>query len=118
MKKERITLQPDVHERVLIKDGKKFRLVKEVVGKDHHVKKIIFEEYDEKDWNKRVNKLVTYLANKSKLSTKDILKSVINSVTYKELGKLEKEMKNKSKVKIQKGCIGLKMGKAEIFISD
>ena len=117
-KKERLVFLPDVRERVLIKDGKKFRLIEEVIGKDEHVKKVIFEEFDEEKHNRRIEKLTNYLIAESKISIKDVIKNILMSVELKTLDKFEKKMKKKVKVRIKKGCVGLQFGNEEIPIID
>ena len=115
-KRERIVFKPEVGERVMVKDGKKYRMVEEVIGKDQHVKRVIFEAYDEQDWKKRVDRLADYLINKSHIGIKDVLKSVLNSVDMKTLERLEKKMNQRVKVKVKHGCLALTMGNANIQI--
>jgi len=118
VEKERIVFKPDVEERVLVKNGKKYRLIEEVVGKDGHLKKVVFEEFNEKAYNKRIDKLTNYLIKESKISIDDVIKNILLCIDVKTLEKLEKKMKKKVKVKVKKGCLGLKMGNADIPIID
>lgn len=116
--KKRLVFMPDVQDKVLIKDGIKYRMIEEVGGKDGHVKKVIFEEFDEADFNKRIDALAEYLVNESGLSAKDVLVSVLNGQAVNSIERLEQKMKKHRRVKIKKGCLNLRMGNAEIPICD
>jgi len=116
---ERIVFKPDVDEKVLIKDKKQYRLIKQVIGKDKHTKEIIFEEITPKfkeAWDKKINELTDYLIKQSKIEIKDVIKNILNSLDLETLNRLERKMKQKIKVKLKRGCLGLTIGNAEISI--
>jgi len=116
-KKERIVLRPDVHNRVLIKNGKKFRVIEEIRGADDHIKKVVFEEFDEEAHNQRIDKLAEWLVDESGLTVETILKYALKQLALSDLIDLEKKMRRKAKVEVTRGCMGLKIGNFEIEIA-
>ncbi len=116
-KKERIIFEPNEKDQILLKDGKKFRMLKEVVENDH-VKEVIFEEIDEPEYEVMLDKIASYLINKSGLDAQTIIKDVLRQSSTGYLNKLSLEVDKESPVKIVPGCLSLKIGKRIVEIVD
>lgn len=99
----------------IMRIGKKAYIEKEIlVGRDRHVKRVVLEEIDEKEWEKDIDFVVTNIikvANK-----KQILRQALKSMTLKEIGKIKKEILKGEKPKITEGCYCIRIGKTEIPI--
>lgn len=97
-----------------------YRLSKEVVGKDGHIKKIIFSEFDKVDYDENIAEIVDYIIHsvKSKLSAENILKDVLLNQSLETIDKLHKLVERRAKVSMKKGCLSVKIGNAEIPIVD
>lgn len=116
--KERIILEPDEKDRILVRDGKKFRMLKETI-ENGHVKEVIFEEINEDEYENQLDKISSYLINKSNLDAKTIIKDILRKESSESLNKLEREINNKSPpVEVVPGCLSLKVGKRIISIVD
>lgn len=114
--KEKIVFKPRQEDRFFEKDGKAFRMRKEIIGKDQHCKKVIFEEVDEEEWQNRRDKLANYLVNESGLTATMVVEDLLKQMSLDELEKIEKQAKAKQKVRIKKGCIGLIIGRTNIEV--
>ncbi len=113
--KERITLSPASNDKILTKDGKKYRLLREVI-ENGHIKEVIFEELDEAAYETQLDEITSYLIEKSGLDAKTILKDVLKQLDTDYLNKLSREVKKESPVEIVPGCLSLKVGKRRIEI--
>ena len=114
-KKERIILEPSEKDRILLKGGKKFRMLKETI-ENGHIKEVIFEEIDEPEYEKQLDDIASYLVEKSGLDAQTIIKDVLRQSSTEYLNMLSKEVKKESPVKIVPGCLSLKIGKKTIEI--
>lgn len=112
------SLIPDDGEKVMIMDGRKYRLKEEMTKKDGHCGRVVFTEFDEKKYDADLDSVVEYLLSNSGVTAQDILKDVLRKVSLKELDKIKRQVVKKDKVKIKKGCLSLKLGKTEICIID
>ncbi len=111
--KERLVFTPEEADRTLIKDGKKFRLLKEVI-ENEHVKEVIFEEVseeDEKALDERQDKIAEYLVSASNIDAKMIIKDLLKQMNSTMIDKLEKQVKREEPVVIEPGCLSLRIGK-------
>jgi len=113
-KKERIILEPSEQDRMLLRDGKKFRMLKETI-ENNHIKEVIFEEIDEAEYEAQLNKIASYLVSKSGLDAQTIVKDLLRQSSTAYLNRLEKEIKKEPPVEIIPGCLALKIGKKDII---
>ena len=116
VKKDRFVLNPDT--KVFTKDGKKYRMVTDITGRDGHTKRVIFEEFNEKKHESRVNALVKYIQLKSNLTVEDVLIDVCKDISLSDLKKLEQKIRKGSRVTIKHGCLNVRVGGHEISIRD
>ena len=113
--KERLIFTPGAEDRILEKDGKKYRMFKETT-EGHHIKGIIFEEYNEKELDEKIDKIAEYLTTASKLDAKMIVKDVLRRMDTSTLDKIENQVNKEEPVDVVPGCLNLKIGKREIWI--
>lgn len=109
---------PDDGERVMIMNGRKYRLKEEKIKKDGHCGGAVFTEFDEDKYNADLDSVVEYLLSSSGIKAQDILRDILKKISLKELDKLKLQVKKKDKVKVKKGCLNLMLGKTEICIVD
>lgn len=114
--KERIIFKPREEDQILLKDGKKYRFLKETMKENGHVNEVIFEEINEVEYEDQLDRMASYLIEKSGLDAKTIIKDVLRQSSTNELNKIENEMKKESPVEIVPGCLALKIGKRRIEI--
>ncbi len=112
--RERIVFKPDEEDRVILKDGKKYRLLKETV-EGGHIKEVIFEEFDESAMGERMDKIADYLVSASKIDARMIIKDLLKQMDTDAIGKLEKQVKRQEPVVIVPGCLSLKIGKRRVI---
>ena len=113
--RERLTFDPDEKDQILRKDGKKYRLLKTTV-KDGHIKDVIFEEIDEPEYEAMLDKIASYLVDKSHIEAKTIITDVLRQSDTSFLNKVMLEVNKGSPVDIVPGCLSLKIGKKKIDI--
>lgn len=114
-KKERIIFEPEAKDQILLKDGKKFRLLKQTI-ENGHIKEVIFEEINEPEYETQLEEISSYLINKSGLDAQTIVKDILRQLDSGYLNKLSIEVKKESPVEIIPGCLSLKIGKKKIDI--
>ncbi len=113
--RERLVFDPDEKDQILRKDGKKFRLLKTTVA-NGHIKDVIFEEIDEPEYEIMLNKIASYLVDKSHIDAKTIIIDVLRQSDTDFLNKVMREVEKGSSVDIIPGCLSLKIGKKKIDI--
>jgi hypothetical protein len=116
--KNQLIIKSDRDDRTFVLNGKKYRLVRVIVTKKDHLKGSVFEQVDEKKYKKRLEALSDYLITGSKITMKDVLISVLKTISIEDLEKLEQKAKKKVQPKIYRGCIGLTLGNSEIIINE
>jgi signal transduction protein with GAF and PtsI domain len=112
--RERLVFSPEEQDRMLMKDGKKYRLLKETV-EGGHIKEVIFEEVDESVMSEKMDKIADYLVSASQIDAKMIIKDLLKQMSTDEIDKLEKQVKREEPVVIVPGCLSLKIGKRRII---
>jgi hypothetical protein len=97
---------------ILVIDGKKYIPSKDKM-KDidgiKHIDKTLMIEFDEKDFNKKINHIANVLSKE--IDKQELIKELVNKKPIHEINSLYKlftESKVKS-LKVQKGCIGIKI---------
>jgi inorganic pyrophosphatase/exopolyphosphatase len=114
-KREILKFDPNERDQLLRKDGKTYRLLKTTV-ENGHVKDVIFEEIDEPEYEAMLDKIATYLVDKSHIDAKTIITDVLRQSDTSFLNKLIIEVDKGSQVDIVPGCLSLKIGKKKIDI--
>ncbi len=112
--RERLVFTPDEEDRIITKDGKKYRLLKETL-KGGHIKEVIFEEFDEDALNEKMDRIVDYLVSASKIDTRMIIKDLLKQMRTEEINSLERQVKKEEPVVIVPGCLSLKIGKRRVI---
>ena len=97
--------------KVLEIDGQKFKLEKVTEKRDGHVGRLIWTKFDEEDFDKKVDYVVKELINRSGIDAETILKDIIRNGSIRNLNKVHDKLKAKEPVKVEKGCLGLVVGK-------
>jgi hypothetical protein len=117
-KKETLIMDPKNRETVIIKDGKKFRMKKIDKLKNGHIGEIIYEEFNEEEFDKKVEKIADYLIAKTGLNIHDVMTEILKNTTMDDLDKLMKKVDKKLHPSLYRGCLVVKIGNAEIPIVD
>jgi len=116
MKKERIIFEPREQDQILLRDGKKYRFLKETMKENGHINEVIFEEIDETEYEEQLDRIASYLVDKSTLDAKAIVKDILRQSSTSELNRIDNEIKKESPVDIVPGCLALRIGKRTIEI--
>jgi hypothetical protein len=121
MKNKKLQVEIDEHDpTVILINGEKFRPIKETFKKIddiHHKDKLIYKKVDEKEYDENLKILVNNIAKK--VSLKELLTEMIkNLVAPTSLKQYVKEIKNKKKIKVHHGCLGIKIGKTYLQLVD
>jgi hypothetical protein len=100
---------------ILLIDGKKFILEKEtskkIDGVDHG-NKIIFKEFNEKEYNDNLNTIIDAIAERT--AKKELIRELVKNLDMKTLRRLAKRIDNGELIKKQHGCLGFKIGDAYV----
>lgn len=112
--RERIIFTPDEEDRIITKDGKKYRLLKETIEKGH-IKEVIFEEFDEAALNEKMERIAAYLVSATKIDAKMIIKDLLKQMRTDTIDRLERQVMKKEPVVIVPGCLSLKIGKRTVI---
>lgn len=97
--------------------GKKFFVLKEQkIGKDNHIKKLIFEETSEKDYEDSLTNLADAVLKNNKIDQKTILIHAFMSLSKKELNDVKKGIRKLKKPRYKKGCLSLNIDGVEVPI--
>lgn len=124
--KKKIIIKPETKDRVIIIDGRKYRLLQEIMKGDH-VQEAIFQEFDEKQWETDIDNISEFLVSETGITAKRILKDVLNGTDMitiekikREIERIMEERRRMSRVhlppRIKRGCLNIKIGKIEIPI--
>ena len=96
--------------------GKKIFLLKEEVRKkDGHIKKLLFEEINKKDYIHQVKKLAKTIRENNELDRQTILEQALLSLSKEDLNKVEKGI-IKKKANLKKGCLNINIDGLEVPI--
>ena len=126
MEKKKIIIKPETKDRMIIVDGKKYRLLQEVMKGDH-VQEAVFQEFDEKQWETDIENISEFLVTETGLTAKRIVKDVLNGTDMATIEKIKQEIEriHNERIsgirpylppRIKSGCINIKIGKIEIPI--
>ena len=111
MSEKKEELMWDVHDKFFTKGGKYF-VQKGVDDKDT----IAFVQVNKKEYDERVEALAIKLVKKSGLTPVKVVAQALRYLPLADLNKIEKNLKKKKKVTVEKGCVDLKCGGVEIPI--
>ena len=96
---------------VIIVNGKKFRLKSDKLKViDHHIHgdKLIFEEYDDEQYNKNIDFIIDNISEI--VDKRELLKELLKRMPTKHMEKAVNLIKHKHMVKLTQGCYSLTIG--------
>lgn len=114
-KKDRLVFKPTDDNTVLVKDGKKYRLLREKVIGDNVIE-CVFEEFDEQEINPKIERISKYLVERSGLTITDIVKDLLKEIDTKTLNKIEMQVDRREPVVAEHGCLNLVIGKRKLAV--
>ena len=114
MKKKTASIEFDVSERFMIRDGKYYVHLGEVKGSGGH--KLLFKEVNKKAFEKELMKLSKELVKKSKIKAVKIVFEALRQLPYNEIQKIERNLKKKKPVTAEEGCLTIEVGNASLPI--
>jgi phosphoribosylformylglycinamidine (FGAM) synthase PurS component len=117
-KKETMMMRPETRNSVIFKDGKQFRLKKIVDMKNGHTKDVIFEEFDEKEFDRKIEKIADYIIAKTNLNIHDVLTEILKTIPTADIDDIKKKVDRKLHPSLYHGCLSVRIGKSEIQIVD
>ena len=116
MTKQKLTIIPSKSPNIF-KIGKKlFVLKKQKIGKDRHIKKLIFEETNEKMYEDNLSYLADKILKNNKIDQKTILQQALLHLSKEELNNVKKGIDKMKKSSYKKGCLSIDIDGTEIPI--
>lgn len=115
MVKEKLEVYANADEpNILIVNGRKFvfnGITKKKIDHTTHCDKLIFKEKTEEDIQKKQKKL-DFIASKIgvKMLVEDFVKEFLKEMDGRTITKIYNLIKNKKKVKVHHGCLGVQIG--------
>jgi len=115
-KKQKITIIPSKSPNVFRIGRKLFILKEEKIGKDNHIKKLIFEETKQKEYVNELKSLAEEILKTKDIDRKVILEQALGSLSKNELIKVRKGLNKFKKPKLKRGCLNLNIDGIEVPI--
>jgi len=116
MKKRIIEITPSVSPNIFRIGKRTFYLKEEKIGKDKHIKKLIFEEVNRQEYIKEISELTKKILATGKLDEQAILEQALLHLSKKEIEKVKEKLDLLKKPKLKRGCLNLEIDGIEVPI--
>lgn len=102
--------------KALVINGRKFRMAYEKKGEKHHAGKLVFKPQSE-DYEQKLVRAADYLAkNASGLTVEMMIQEALRTMTPRDLARLERNIEEKKKPIVKKGCVALEIGGQPVYL--
>jgi hypothetical protein len=120
MTKVEIKKRPHLNKKHIEVDGKTYLLTGSKThgrGVNKETDTLVFEEYDIKKYDSLIDELSSKISKKA--NVKEIIKQALYELPIKEIKKIGREMeKEKPKMRHEKGCAVIRIGKVPIMMRE
>lgn len=97
--------------------GKRIFMLKEDrIGKDGHIKKLIFEEVNKKEYKNKIKSITKEILKTKDIDRETILEEALLQLSTKKLEEVKRKLKNFKKPRFKKGCLNIEIDGIEIPI--
>ena len=105
MQKRRIEISPSESPNIFNIGKRTFVLKEQKMGKDGHIKKLIFEQINKREHMRNLEKLTEEIFKSKEVDVKTVLHQTLINLSIKDLEELKKSLKGLKKPKMKKGCL-------------
>ena len=109
-----IKLMADAQDHIISIDGKWYRLDRTTERKNGHRAAVLFKLNDEGKYKEKVSKLTDIIIEQSKINSHQIVMDALLQLPMENIRKIENQLKDKKRARIQKGCLQIMVGKESI----
>ena len=108
---KQLVFMPEHGSSAVVIDNRYYRLKREVIGRDDHIKRVEFVEFDKEEYEQKVHDLASEILETSGLTAQMIIEDVLKYMSLETLNKIDSKLKKGVKPTIKRGCLSIEFGK-------